>query len=420
MAVNLLTPIPSSRTRSINFFNGRLLAGEDLTTEQQSNRAAHALLGQSIGDGVVYGFEVSVGANDPTAPTLKVTSGEAINRSGAVLSLENDIEVALARSANGTAATATPVFQDCEPPQAGPYVAGAGMYALTVGPASKPNGLAEVNGLSNIQAPCNTKYNEQGVQFRLIPILQNVTLPDQNHIRNFVAYQCFGVTDQTKFPTDPFNADLTSYGLMDQLRAGQSLTNCEVPLAVMYWTSDLGVAFVDMWSVRRQVFRQGAAGNWSPVTSARRATEGVAMFLQFQDQMDDLISASTVPTSIIAANYFQYLPPVGFFPIGNVTPNQGLDYLRFFAGSTFANPVFADDTHLRMLLQMSFALPPIDLSRLELIWLYQIRQNQQAIDNGTGAATSLYMVFANGHLPYQGNARFDLEYFNYANHARMC
>ena len=38
MPNNLLTPIVNDRTRSVNFFNGRLLTGEDLTAEQQANR----------------------------------------------------------------------------------------------------------------------------------------------------------------------------------------------------------------------------------------------------------------------------------------------------------------------------------------------------------------------------------------------
>ena len=62
MANNLLTPIVNNRTRSVNFFNGRLLTGEDLTAEQQANRVAHSLLGQAAGAGVAYGLEVSESA----------------------------------------------------------------------------------------------------------------------------------------------------------------------------------------------------------------------------------------------------------------------------------------------------------------------------------------------------------------------
>src|SRR5208337_1144897 len=120
MAVNLLTPILSTRSRSINFFNGRLLAGEDLTTEQQTNRVAHSLLGQAAGDGVVYGLEVTQSAlsSTPAAPVLAVTQGLAINKNGGWLLLDSDTEIALVRPANGSngSGNTTTIFQDCTPP----------------------------------------------------------------------------------------------------------------------------------------------------------------------------------------------------------------------------------------------------------------------------------------------------------------
>src|SRR5215467_15864430 len=87
MTSNLLTPILNDRTRSVNFFNGRLLTGEDLTAEQQANRVAHSLLGQSIGPGVAYGLEVSESTVSSTkkAPVLAITRGLAINPNGALL-----------------------------------------------------------------------------------------------------------------------------------------------------------------------------------------------------------------------------------------------------------------------------------------------------------------------------------------------
>jgi hypothetical protein len=50
-----------------------------------------------------------------------------------------------------------------------------------------------------------------------------------------------------------------------------------------------------------------------------------------------------------------------------------------------------------------------------MLWLYQVRENQQAIDAGSGTPPKLYMVFANGHIPFQGEAQYDLNYWNYAN-----
>ena len=424
MAVNLLTPILSTRTRSINFFNGRLLAGEDLTTEQQTNRVAHSLLGKAIGDGVVYGLEVtkSKQSSTTTAPVLAVSQGLAINKNGGTLLLDSDSEIALVRPATGSNGSGTAnIFQDCTPPQGGTYIAGAGVYLLTVGPANQSQGLAPVSGLDNTQASCNSKYNVQGVQFRLLPILQNVTLPDQNHLRNFVAYQCFGVADQAGFLADPFGTELTSYGLMDQLRANNELTNCEVPLAVMYWTADFGIVFVDMWAVRRPVFPQAATEMWSPFAGRRRMAEGLAMFLQFQEQVSDMVESAAggiALTSIAAKDYFQYLPAVGIIPLAGTASATGLSYQTFFAQRTYRDPTFIEGSVLESLVRRSYLYPPIDFGNQEAIWLYLVRGNVEAIAESTTPSPSSYLVFCSGHIPFAGNAHYDLNYWNYANYAQ--
>src|SRR5580700_2731797 len=99
MATNLQTPILNSLIRSVNFFNGRLLTGEDLTAEQQSNRAARNLLGRAIGSGVVHGLGVteSVKFSNVQAPVLTVSKGLAINHRGAPLLLTDDTDIALVR-----------------------------------------------------------------------------------------------------------------------------------------------------------------------------------------------------------------------------------------------------------------------------------------------------------------------------------
>jgi hypothetical protein len=39
------------------------------------------------------------------------------------------------------------------------------------------------------------------------------------------------------------------------------------------------------------------------------------------------------------------------------------------------------------------------------------------VDTGTPAVARPYLLFANGHIPYRGNARYDLAYWNYSNFA---
>jgi hypothetical protein len=423
MPSNLQTPILNNYTRSVNFFNGRLLTGEDLTTEQQANRAARSLLGRALGPGVAHGLEVAVSvlANTVPNPVLTVSKGLAINRRGAALLLSDDTDIVLVRPAGVTNGSTT-IFQDCTPVQSGVYVAGAGVYLLTIGPASAAEGLAQVSGVSTGAAPCNSNYKADGVQFRLIQIdqtmgLTQAQLSDANHLRNLVAYKCFGVDDWNATATDPLGSLPERFGFLDTLRANQILSGCEEPLAVLYWTADLGISFIDLWSVRRPIVPAGAFAHFSPFVSERRVVEGISMFLQFQAQLAAL-PATLGPgvLSVAATDYFYYLPAGGLIPVGNGTSPSGLDYLKFFSGRTYRNPVFIEGAKLERILRSSFLYPPIDLSRQELLWVYQVRENQQAIDNKSTPAPALYMLFTNGQMAFEGEARYDLNYFNYANY----
>jgi hypothetical protein len=419
MASNLLTPILNNRTRSINFFNGRLLTGDDLTSEQKVNRVAHSLLGQSVGSGVAYGLEVteSIGLSTVQNPALRITQGLAVNPNGATLLLDSDTDISLVRPASTATSSATSFFKECTPMQSGVYIAGAGVYLLTVGPASATQGLAEASGVNTGAAPCNSKYKADGVQFRLVQLdLTLAELGDVNHLRNLVAYKCFGPVDWAANVTDPFGTPPSGHGLIDQLRIAQTITGCEVPLAVLYWTASGGLVFIDMWTARRPLVSRDLLDSWAPGAGRRRFAEGLAMFFQFQDQSSAILQSVANALSVKATDYFRYLPPAGLLPIGNVNPLDGFDYLQFFSGSTYRNPVFLEGATLERCIHDSFLYPPIDLTNQEMFWLYQVRENQEIADSSTFNPPRLYMVFVNGHVPFVGQARFDLNYWDYANY----
>lgn len=421
MANNLLTPIVNNRTRSVNFFNGRLLTGEDLTAEQQANRVAHSLLGQAAGAGVVYGLEVSESAtlSQVASPVLSITRGLAINSNGGTLLLDSDTDISLVRPASPAAAGSS-VFAECLPMQSGVYIAGAGVYLLTIGPASATQGLAEVSGVSTNAAPCNSKYKADGVQFRLVQLdLTQTELGDVNHLRNLVAYKCFGVADWAANVADPFGTSAsTGHGLIDQLRAAKTITGCEVPLAVLYWTATDGVVFVDMWAVRRALVSRDLLDSWAPGAGRRRVVDGMAMFLQFQEQVNDMMSANPAQlVSLTATDTFRYLPAAGLIPIANIKGSLGFDYLKFFGGVTHNDPVFIEGSKLEALIAHSMLYPAKDLSNPEMIWLYRVRENMEALAIATSVPPQPFMVFTNGHMRYKGNAQFDISYWDYANYA---
>jgi len=418
MATNLQTPILNNRTRSVNFFNGRLLTGEDLTAEQQANRAARNVLGYAIGSGVVQGLEVteSVKFSSVQTPVLTVTKGLALNYRGAPLLLADDTDIALVRPAN-TSNGSTTIFQDCVPVQSGVYVAGAGVYLLTVGPASAPEGLAEVSGISTGAAPCNINYTADGVQFRLIQLdLTPAELSDTNHLQNLVAYKCFALADWDAVRADQFGLR-SNFGIIDQLRAASQLTECEAPLAVLYWTASAGLVFIDQWSVRRRITKRPESARWPLSVNDDADSDAEAAFLQFQAQLTMISRTVASSNTVAATTFFRYLPAAGVIPAFTVAPlMQGFDYTQFFNGITYRNPVFINGARLETVLRDSLRYRPIDLNSGELIRLYLVRENRQPLPDGTPNPAQPYIVFVTGHAPYYGDAHYNVARWDYGNY----
>jgi hypothetical protein len=141
------------------------------------------------------------------------------------------------------------------------------------------------------------------------------------------------------------------------------------------------------------------------------------MFLQFQEQLAGLLSTlgAAALGTVTAVGYFYYLPAVGFLPIVNANTSAGFQYSQFFNQRTYRNPVFVEGAKLYPLLEEGLGYPPIDLSKQEMLWIYQVHENQQAIDNNSATAPSAYMIFTIGQIGFAGDSKFDLNYFNYAN-----
>jgi hypothetical protein len=409
--------LDSSGIRSINFFNGRLLTARDLTREQAANREVDGRLGQGVGDGIAYGLEVAKSTNQ--ASVVYVTSGLAVNRLGRTLRLISDTEVELVRQPDSS--TASKPFTECLPLQSGTYVAGAGAYLLTMAPAQTNEGKAPTNGLDSPAVTCNTDATVTTVQFRLIqldPPITEAELDDEDHLRNLIAYKCFGVTEQQAYVKDLFGAELKKYGLLDSIRPTR-LTDCDVPLAVLYWTLSGGIVFLDNWSVRRRLIHHLISGRHAPYldetstraseamafasrvapyVDERRAGEGLAMLLQFEEHLFTLAGSLPNPQNFVATSAFNLLPPAGVVPLRNTAHPLGFAYEKFFQDKSFAPPTPISGAKLGDLLAESLHYPPIDLSRAEYIQLYTVVENTQAQTGPTPPQP--YIVFASQELPY--------------------
>lgn len=413
--------------RSVNFFNGRLLTGRDLGREQDARREADRRVAQAAGHGIARGLEVLAGSPGSDGPVVTVQPGLAVSRSGHTLYLESATEVVLGRRAPPRVA-ASRTFDDCKL-RGGSYAAAPGVYLLTLAPAEDREGHALTNALDDTAVPCNTDALIEAVQFRLLPIGwllkderdavdQRTPTPDAparlSLLRNRIAHRCFGADALRAFLIDPMSAGSEPYGLLASL-AGHGLTDCDVPLAIVKLETDID--FVDQWSVRRRVTRPSAAGPWAMLADDRRQSEGEAMFLQFQEQLAALVGTTGAVGQFAACKRFDYLPPAGILPLPGTVSDEVAAIATFFGGLVVRGPAFVEGARFEPLIRSSFAYPPIDLASGELIWVYYVRENRQAIDYLRTPRPRACLVFTSGHIPYQGDARFGERRWNYANTA---
>jgi hypothetical protein len=409
-------PIDAGAIASVNFFNGRLLTGEDLSREQDAQRASHERLGRALGSGIVWGFDVS-GATGPAsrkAPKVTVTAGLAINRPGQALELAEAVELTLGTTRTPSDAAATMLFDDCRGVPEDTVGSGSGIFVLAVGPSRSPRGRAPASGLrGGGSAGCDAAFSVAGVQFRLVRIrLDAATMSDPALLRNRVAYRFFGTAGEPRaaLARDPLGARVSTYGLIDEL-GDHCLHSDEIPLAVIHWTAEAGVVFVDRWMVRRRLTRASASTERPLVTGERTVADGEAMLGQFQDHIADL-SAVAGAAQLAATAAFEILPPVGFLPLISRRHRTGFAADAFFTGVVHSPPRFVEGARLESLVRDALVHPPCVPASREAIRLYRVVENARAA--GSANPPRQVLVFANGHVSYRGTAHFDLAHADYA------
>ena len=389
------------------YFNGRLLSGEDLARDQQGNREARRRIGQAVGEGIAFGLEVfeTPGQSTNTTPVVTVRPGVAINRQGQVLALRSPVDLNLVRAVPAAAGPTAAMFRICDERRSGVYVVGEGVYVLTMACAEGGQGRAPVSGLGNTAASCSVRSIVEGVQFRLVqPVVNPFVLADRAHLRNRVAGVALGVADRQATYVNPMGPTPEAYGLVDSLRAAGAITDCDVPLGLLHWTASEGITFVDMWSVRRRPVRRGADARWPLLFGDRVSSEAEALFLQFQEQIDDIAGSGEDASAIVATDRFDFLPALGMLPL-QLGTRPGFDPLRFLGADLMPRDVaYTDGALLRVLLHESFAHDPIDLSQRTRVQLYFVFDNVQAAS--AGQAVTPVVVFASRTLPYRGVARY--------------
>jgi hypothetical protein len=308
-----------------NYVNGRLLVAEDLATGQATLRTRDQWIGQAAGAGIVRGLWVT-----GSGTTLTVDPGLAISAAGEPVVVPHSVTLELAAAAQ-TRQTGGASFQCCDSPGHRPAGTEPGSVMLVARSACQLQGQAPLAPppSTTVSPGCTAQWLVEGVEFRTIPLPvadsvagQQVTAGNR---RNLAAHWCFGTEQLATLGRNPFAFDPAYRGI--DLLDPTDLTPYDVPLAVLTWTGRT-VGDLDNWSARRRVTAPDPTpGHWSVEVADGREADGQARWLQFQDQLEGLISAGQ--TTGYAADHFAFLPPVGFLPLSSAG-------VRLFAGDVLA------------------------------------------------------------------------------------
>ncbi|MEK6667934.1 MAG: hypothetical protein AABZ19_03835 [Pseudomonadota bacterium] len=358
------TPITDEAIAAVHFFNGRLLTSRDLSREQDARRTADARVGAATGGGIAWGLEVNASGTGAGTSTgnVRVDPGLALGLAGNSLKLARPFTVTLVQPPSTTTASSDGSFTPCKPLGPGTYVAGDGLFLLTLAPIDQPHDLAPVLAIDNSRTRCNTDVMLEAVQLRLLRVNDfNATGTDARavaRLRNEVAYDCFGAKPRQSAHGQPLTSavrmasqQVMPLGLIDRMRVDGSLSLCEVPLALIYMVGD-AVVFIDGQSVRRRVAAAGATVPWAPWLGERLQATTEAQFAQFQEQVAD----TPAVLAEAATQSLSWLPPAGFLPAAT-------DWRRFLGARAPAREVPLSAGDAPEVLASALACDPVQLAQ---------------------------------------------------------
>jgi hypothetical protein len=409
-------PVGDGGIESVNFFNGRLLTGGDMAREQHARRGVDARLGEALGDGIAFGLDVASLPPDEDDPlvSIQVQPGLAVSRAGDLLRLTQIERVRLSRIDSTGFAAGGCAFDDCTPLTGGTYVAGEGLYLLTIAPAESSAGRAPSNGLGATGSPCDIDRRIESVRFRLLEIPSSLYADldvTGDDFRNRLAYKCFGPGVLLGWATALAAGGVRGNPLVENM-AGFGLSPREVPLALIGFKGAAELTLLDGWAVRRSLSPPDSPGAFHSATASRRVAVGRAMLAQFQAQFAELKVAAN--PGIKARTHFPYLPPVGILP--RLTVDQAKNFL---GGMNVRGPIHINAATVEALVRESLAVPAIRSAGIEVLWLYSVAENliAGAKAGADPGKPDPYLIFARADIAYRGDARFNLHRWNYANYA---
>lgn len=419
-------PVAQGGLEATHFFNGRLLEASDFTREQNARAAGDERLGQALGSGVAFGLTLSEGlettggsAGQTGGRPIVVEPGLAINALGQVMRLAERQQIQLTRPPaipDSNRPNGCGPFGACHPLGAGTYVAGQGVYILTIAPAQMRNGRALTNGIGGVGGSCNSDQVVETVQFRLIEVRPQLygSLPaTAKDFRNRVAYRCFGEGVRADWVTNLLARGPRGSDLLGAMQAF-GLASQEVPLGLLAYTGSDRITFIDSWAVRRPVVQADSGDRVGSLVEPARIATGMAMLRQFQDQLAAAVGSPVSLGNVRARSHFPYLPPAAILP--GFSEAQARQFLE---GITLRGLIHINGPQVEPLLRESLSAPALRSADNEVVWLYAVAANKiaGAVAAADPQRADPYLIFARGDLGYRGNARFNLHRWDYANFA---
>jgi hypothetical protein len=309
------------------YFDGRFLAARDLTREQAYFLSRQAELGRAGGYGVVTGLEV-IGTTVGTR--IVIRAGHGITPNGEMVLIDHDLELDLADIAAVQRLDANFGLRRLPGP---PIFQRTGLFILTLR-AVEYTANPITSYPTSITGPRSVEDGDivEATSISLLPFPDEGSQTEVNRRRSRAARQIFVLGQVSGIPAEE-----------------------ALPLAML--ALDQGVVrWIDNFMVRREIGAEH--GDVLGLGLAPRASRE-AYLLQYDQQIQDIVSRRP-GVGFAASEFFDSLPPAGRMPAAALNPNNFSQV--FFPNEVDVELSFVPEDELRVLLEDSLLLQPIDLT----------------------------------------------------------
>ena len=302
-SIRLNQPVAASGTPRTFFFNGRLLAAEDLKREQALRENGQSQLARLIGCGIAAGLEVGGAAG---SSSLTISAGLGVTPSGEVIDIGNlDLDLASAAVASRPGG-----FGNCAAAMANLEAPAAGIYLLTLAATWIGSGRAAT--LLGEVGACNRSVEQPAVRARLLKVSAPAAATTDS-ARNLVASALLAPDDPAALLSHaaPLDAPAAAVRLIGwwPVSVVPTLSADDLPIALLRIDSNARLLWLDAAAARRRIAAPpGFAGDdfWRESHALEMAAFGRQFVAQAGDEAARLSRDEKAP----GAAAFVTLPPV--------------------------------------------------------------------------------------------------------------